>query len=127
MSCLAESASLSEVSLDGNPFAQDGAYKQTILRHMQQLHQLDMRKVTVSTNNGETINTCVKHVIIGSAKCSRKSSSLLAKNNYVGRRKANCQRYSTKGGRKTPRKQQDTNYEGRKYRFTCVCMFYAKY
>ena len=56
VSCLAESASLSEVSLDGNPFSQDGAYKQTILRHMQQLRQLDMRKVTVSANSDETIN-----------------------------------------------------------------------
>ena len=56
VSCLAESASLSEVSLDGNPFTQDGAYKQTILRHMQQLRQLDMRKVTVSTYNDKIIN-----------------------------------------------------------------------
>ncbi|CAH1797225.1 unnamed protein product [Owenia fusiformis] len=45
ISCLAESTSLSEVSLDGNPFAQDASYKQTVLRHMHQLRQLDMKRV----------------------------------------------------------------------------------
>ncbi len=47
ISCLSESTSLSEVSLDGNPFAGDPAYKQTVLRHMQQLRQLDMKRVSV--------------------------------------------------------------------------------
>ncbi len=49
VACLGESSSLSELSLDGNPFAQDGAYKQMILRNMATLKQLDMRKITVRT------------------------------------------------------------------------------
>ncbi|XP_076444066.1 leucine-rich repeat-containing protein 49-like isoform X2 [Babylonia areolata] len=44
--CLGESSSLSEICLDGNPLAQDPAYKQVVLRNMQQLKQLDMRRVT---------------------------------------------------------------------------------
>ncbi|XP_068128634.1 leucine-rich repeat-containing protein 49 [Hyperolius riggenbachi] len=44
--CLADSASLSEVTLDGNPIAQESWYRQTILGHMLQLRQLDMKKIT---------------------------------------------------------------------------------
>ena len=45
--CLGDSSSLSEICLDGNPIAQDPNYKQIVLRNMQQLKQLDMRRVTV--------------------------------------------------------------------------------
>lgn len=45
--CLAKSHSLQEISLDGNPIASDQFYKQTILSNMQQLKQLDMKRVTV--------------------------------------------------------------------------------
>ena len=49
ISCLGDSTSLSEVSLDGNPITtQEQYYKQIVLRHMQQLKQLDMKRVTVS-------------------------------------------------------------------------------
>ncbi|ESP05320.1 hypothetical protein LOTGIDRAFT_208342 [Lottia gigantea] len=44
--CLSESHCLSEISLDGNPLCQDQYYKQIILRNMQQLKQLDMKKVS---------------------------------------------------------------------------------
>nr|KAI8769795.1 leucine-rich repeat-containing protein 49-like [Biomphalaria glabrata] len=44
--CLGESSSLSEISFDGNPIAQDGNYKQIILRHMHQIKLLDMKRVT---------------------------------------------------------------------------------
>ncbi|GFO31885.1 leucine-rich repeat-containing protein 49-like protein [Plakobranchus ocellatus] len=44
--CLGDSNSLSEISLDGNPICQEGNYKQTVLRHMQQLKQLDMKRVS---------------------------------------------------------------------------------
>ncbi|XP_064618842.1 leucine-rich repeat-containing protein 49-like isoform X2 [Lineus longissimus] len=44
--CLGDSSSLSEISLDGNPFAQDQYYKQVLLRHMSQLRQLDMKRIT---------------------------------------------------------------------------------
>ncbi|KAM9312608.1 leucine-rich repeat-containing protein 49 [Gastrophryne carolinensis] len=44
--CLADSASLSEVTLDGNPIAQESWYRQTILGHMLQLRQLDMKRIT---------------------------------------------------------------------------------
>ncbi|PVD20176.1 hypothetical protein C0Q70_20671 [Pomacea canaliculata] len=44
--CLGDSSSLSEICLDGNPICQDPSYKQVVLRHMQQLKQLDMRRVT---------------------------------------------------------------------------------
>ncbi|XP_032870994.1 leucine-rich repeat-containing protein 49 isoform X1 [Amblyraja radiata] len=46
IACLADSVSLSEVTLDGNPIAQESWYKQTLLRHMVQLRQLDMKKIT---------------------------------------------------------------------------------
>ncbi|XP_048258880.1 leucine-rich repeat-containing protein 49-like isoform X2 [Haliotis rufescens] len=46
ISCLGESTSLSEISLDGNPIAQDQYYKQVVLRHMQQIKQLDMKRVS---------------------------------------------------------------------------------
>uniref|UniRef100_A0A6J0SVV5 Leucine-rich repeat-containing protein 49 n=1 Tax=Pogona vitticeps TaxID=103695 RepID=A0A6J0SVV5_9SAUR len=44
--CLADSTSLSEISLDGNPIAQETWYKPTVLHHMMQLRQLDMKKIT---------------------------------------------------------------------------------
>lgn len=43
---LSDSTSLSEISLDGNPITQEQYYKQIVLRHMQQLKQLDMKRVT---------------------------------------------------------------------------------
>lgn len=46
--CLTKSISLQEVSLDGNPFSTDQFYKQTILSNLQNLKQLDMKRVTVS-------------------------------------------------------------------------------
>ncbi|XP_038640254.1 leucine-rich repeat-containing protein 49 isoform X2 [Scyliorhinus canicula] len=46
IACLSDSLSLSEVTLDGNPIAQESWYKHTILRHMLQLRQLDMKKIT---------------------------------------------------------------------------------
>ncbi|XP_015677620.2 leucine-rich repeat-containing protein 49 [Protobothrops mucrosquamatus] len=44
--CLADSASISELTLDGNPIAQEACYKPTILHRMMQLRQLDMKKIT---------------------------------------------------------------------------------
>lgn len=48
ISCIAESNSLSELALDNNPLAQELNYKQTILRHVQQLKQLDMKRISVN-------------------------------------------------------------------------------
>lgn len=45
--CLADSSSLSDVTLDGNPIAQETWYKPTVLHYMMQLRQLDMKKITV--------------------------------------------------------------------------------
>uniref|UniRef100_A0A672VDF8 Leucine rich repeat containing 49 n=1 Tax=Strigops habroptila TaxID=2489341 RepID=A0A672VDF8_STRHB len=44
--CLAESSSLSDITLDGNPIAQETWYKHTVLHHMMQLRQLDMKRIT---------------------------------------------------------------------------------
>ncbi|XP_069723045.1 leucine-rich repeat-containing protein 49 isoform X1 [Phaenicophaeus curvirostris] len=44
--CLADSSSLSDITLDGNPIAQETWYKHTILHHMMQLRQLDMKRIT---------------------------------------------------------------------------------
>ncbi|XP_078007358.1 leucine-rich repeat-containing protein 49 isoform X4 [Phascolarctos cinereus] len=44
--CLADSSSLSDITLDGNPIAQESWYKHTILQHMMQLRQLDMKRIT---------------------------------------------------------------------------------
>ncbi|KAM5340553.1 leucine-rich repeat-containing protein 49 isoform 1-T1 [Glossophaga mutica] len=44
--CLADSTSLSDITFDGNPIAQESWYKHTILQNMQQLRQLDMKRVT---------------------------------------------------------------------------------
>nr|XP_033775650.1 leucine-rich repeat-containing protein 49 isoform X2 [Geotrypetes seraphini] len=44
--CLADSSSIADVTLDGNPIAQEPWYKQTILGHMLQLRQLDMKRIT---------------------------------------------------------------------------------
>ncbi|XP_064192164.1 leucine-rich repeat-containing protein 49-like isoform X1 [Anguilla rostrata] len=46
LTCLGESCSLSELTLDGNPVAQETWYRQTALRCMLQLKQLDMKRVT---------------------------------------------------------------------------------
>ncbi|XP_030832513.1 leucine-rich repeat-containing protein 49 isoform X3 [Strongylocentrotus purpuratus] len=46
ISCLADSTSLIEVSLDGNPFCQEASYKSIILRNMGYLKQLDMKKIS---------------------------------------------------------------------------------
>uniref|UniRef100_A0A8C8VI91 Leucine rich repeat containing 49 n=1 Tax=Pelusios castaneus TaxID=367368 RepID=A0A8C8VI91_9SAUR len=44
--CLADSSSLSDITLDGNPIAQETWYKNTVLHHMMQLRQLDMKRIT---------------------------------------------------------------------------------
>ncbi|ELT96533.1 hypothetical protein CAPTEDRAFT_183497 [Capitella teleta] len=44
--CLGDSSMLSEISLDGNPFASDPNYKQTVLSFMHQLKQFDMKRVS---------------------------------------------------------------------------------
>ncbi|XP_054987468.1 leucine-rich repeat-containing protein 49 isoform X3 [Sorex araneus] len=44
--CLAESTSLSDITFDGNPIAQESWYKHTILQNMMQLRQLDMKRIT---------------------------------------------------------------------------------
>ncbi|XP_035884457.1 leucine-rich repeat-containing protein 49 isoform X3 [Phyllostomus hastatus] len=44
--CLADSTSLSDITFDGNPIAQESWYKHTVLQNMQQLRQLDMKRVT---------------------------------------------------------------------------------
>ncbi|NXH15493.1 LRC49 protein, partial [Bucco capensis] len=44
--CLADSSSLSDITLDGNPIAQETWYKHTVLHHMVQLRQLDMKRIT---------------------------------------------------------------------------------
>ncbi|XP_071964951.1 leucine-rich repeat-containing protein 49-like isoform X2 [Antedon mediterranea] len=46
ISCLGDSTSLTELSLDGNPLSHDSYYKQTILRNVFQLKQLDMKRIT---------------------------------------------------------------------------------
>ncbi|XP_058150413.1 leucine-rich repeat-containing protein 49 isoform X3 [Dasypus novemcinctus] len=46
VSCLADSTSLSDITFDGNPIAQESWYKHTILQHMMQLRQLDMKRIT---------------------------------------------------------------------------------
>ncbi|XP_072167360.1 leucine-rich repeat-containing protein 49-like [Diadema setosum] len=46
VACLSDSTSLTEVSLDGNPFCQDMSYKPTVIRNMNYLKQLDMKKIT---------------------------------------------------------------------------------
>ncbi|XP_028926480.1 leucine-rich repeat-containing protein 49 isoform X1 [Ornithorhynchus anatinus] len=44
--CLSDSSSLSDITLDGNPIAQEPWYKHTVLRHLLQLRQLDMKRIT---------------------------------------------------------------------------------
>ncbi|KAM7102532.1 leucine-rich repeat-containing protein 49 isoform 3-T3 [Ciconia maguari] len=44
--CLADSSSLSDITFDGNPIAQETWYKHTVLHHMMQLRQLDMKRIT---------------------------------------------------------------------------------
>ncbi|XP_026334214.1 leucine-rich repeat-containing protein 49 isoform X3 [Ursus maritimus] len=44
--CLADSSSLSDITFDGNPIAQESWYKHTVLQNMTQLRQLDMKRVT---------------------------------------------------------------------------------
>ncbi|XP_029420905.1 leucine-rich repeat-containing protein 49 isoform X12 [Nannospalax galili] len=46
VSCLADSTSLSDITFDGNPIAQESWYKHTVLQNMMQLRQLDMKRVT---------------------------------------------------------------------------------
>nr|XP_004666779.1 leucine-rich repeat-containing protein 49 isoform X2 [Jaculus jaculus] len=46
VSCLADSTSLSDITFDGNPLAQESWYKHTVLQNMTQLRQLDMKRVT---------------------------------------------------------------------------------
>ncbi|XP_057580364.1 leucine-rich repeat-containing protein 49 isoform X3 [Hippopotamus amphibius kiboko] len=44
--CLSDSTSLSDITFDGNPIAQESWYKHTVLQNMMQLRQLDMKRVT---------------------------------------------------------------------------------
>lgn len=44
--CLANSTSLNELSLDGNPFATHSNYKQSVLRNLSSLRQLDMKRIS---------------------------------------------------------------------------------
>ncbi|XP_006172365.1 LOW QUALITY PROTEIN: leucine-rich repeat-containing protein 49 [Tupaia chinensis] len=46
VSCLADSASHSDISFDGNPIAQESWYKNTVFQNMMQLRQLDMKRIT---------------------------------------------------------------------------------
>ncbi|MGH0136298.1 UNVERIFIED_CONTAM: hypothetical protein FKN15_020691 [Acipenser sinensis] len=46
IACLSGSPSLTEVSLDENPIAQESWYKKTALRYMVHLRQLDMKRIT---------------------------------------------------------------------------------
>jgi len=46
--CISGAASLSELALDGNPMTHELSYKQTVLRYVSQIRQLDMKRVTVS-------------------------------------------------------------------------------
>ncbi|KAL1782687.1 leucine-rich repeat-containing 49 isoform 3 [Sigmodon hispidus] len=46
VSCLADSTSLSDITFDGNPIAQESWYKHTVLQNMMQLRQLDMKRIT---------------------------------------------------------------------------------
>ena len=45
--CLSNSTCLNELSMDGNPFANDPTYKQTVLRNLSSLRQLDMKRISV--------------------------------------------------------------------------------
>ncbi|KAK2847843.1 hypothetical protein Q7C36_009525 [Tachysurus vachellii] len=46
LACLGDSCSLSELTLDGNPVAQESCYKQTVLRCVLPLRLLDMKRIT---------------------------------------------------------------------------------
>jgi len=46
VSCIGGAVSLSELALDGNPISHELSYKQTVLRHVTQIRQLDMKRVT---------------------------------------------------------------------------------
>jgi len=48
ISCIGGAPSLSELALDGNPMCHELSYKQTVLRHVTQIRQLDMKRITVS-------------------------------------------------------------------------------
>lgn len=56
--CLADSTSLSDITFDGNPIAQESWYKHTVLQNMQQLRQLDMKRVTVRTLTRCSLGCC---------------------------------------------------------------------
>lgn len=46
ISCLSQSVALSELSLDGNPFALEVSYKHIILKNIPNLRQLDMKRIS---------------------------------------------------------------------------------
>lgn len=46
ISCLSKSVSLTELSLDGNPLANDSNYKQNIIQHVPSIQQLDMKRIS---------------------------------------------------------------------------------
>ena len=47
ISCLSQSLSINELSLDGNPFAAEVVYKQTVLKNIATIRQLDMKRISV--------------------------------------------------------------------------------
>lgn len=57
--CLADSTSLSDITFDGNPIAQESWYKHTVLQNMTQLRQLDMKRVTVSGSASQVLAALV--------------------------------------------------------------------
>ena len=48
ISCLSKSTSIIELSLDGNPFCSESSYKQTVLKNVSCIRQLDMKRITVN-------------------------------------------------------------------------------
>ncbi|XP_021565627.1 leucine-rich repeat-containing protein 49 isoform X2 [Carlito syrichta] len=55
VSCLADSTSLSDITFDGNPIAQESWYKHTVLQNMMQLRQLDMKRITEEERRMATV------------------------------------------------------------------------
>ena len=80
ITCLSNSNSLNELSLDGNPFSSDPSYKQVILRHLLSLRQLDMKRISVRVRciysfgfhlnfeNFDVSSTVCKSTCIGNGK-----------------------------------------------------------
>ena len=65
--CLANSTSLNELSLDGNPFATHSNYKQSVLRNLSSLRQLDMKRISVRV---VFISCCTDTVLCHRCRCT---------------------------------------------------------